>query len=485
MRKILGVVLVLLLAACGSKKKEAGAAGATGGTAGATGGTAGATAGTAAGTAALPPAIAVDEAGARKLLDAWLAAQNSGDFAAYSALYADKLEGIKRVGARTWRFDRTGWLADRQRMFKNPMVVAVKDVEIRGSNVAATIDLVQTFSQGKFKDEGPKHLVLIRGKDGFQIAREEMLRSEVGGAAANAKGSAYVTMSIGGKPHIVIAPEALAAWGSGPIAGPFEEFHKLATQAATGAPMAAAWNAKALKVHTADGKSCDATVGALKLAAGGTPHFGTVQVWDGDEGMSDDGRVWSPAERAREVFGMSDPYLVGELQVTGDCRPVVAVDPAAKAVVFAAQPAAPGDASAAAAIAAFRALPGHKSLQADWASNYDGQGPWESNAAATIFTDGKRRFAAVSAAEGSGCGDFLGELSAIFEDHGGTWKLASDPDQGFMRVDAILDSDGDGKIELIGAMNDFRMVTGHFVPAAAGGFAPALEVSFPNNDCGC
>jgi hypothetical protein len=53
-----------------------------------------------------------------------------------------------------------------------------------------------------------------------------------------------------------------------------------------------------------------------------------------------------------------------------------------------------------------------------------------------------------------------------------------------MRVDAIIDSDGDGKLELVGAMSDYRMIAGHFVPSATG-FTPAIEVTFPNNDCGC
>ena len=76
------------------------------------------------------------------------------------------------------------------------------------------------------------------------------------------------------------------------------------------------------------------------------------------------------------------------------------------------------------------------------------------------------------------------ELAAVFEEQNGTWKLVSDPSQGFLRVESIVDTDGDGKVELIGAMDDFRMITGHFVPAATG-FTPAVEVSLPNNDCGC
>jgi hypothetical protein len=306
----------------------------------------------------------------------------------------------------------------------------------------------------------------------------------VGGAAANAQATAYVVMTIGDKPHVVITADADAAWGTGRPSGPFEEYHQLATQPATAAPMAAAWAARALKVYDVEGKACDATVGALKLVAGGTPHFGEVQIWDGDPDMSDDGRRWSQAERARAVWGMSDPYLVGALAVSGDCAAVIAVDPAARTVAYGRTPADPSDASAAAALAAFRKLPDHASLQADWAASYEGKGPWESSATVTTFKGAGRTFHVVSANEGSGCGDFLGELVAIFEDKGGKPTLLSDPAQGFMRVDAIIDTDGDGKLELVGAMSDYRMIVGHFVPDPSG-FAAATEVSFPNNDCGC
>ncbi len=428
----------------------------------------------------LPPAAAVDEAGARKLVDAWLAAQNSGDLPAYEAVYAAKLEGIKRVGARTWRFDRAGWLADRKRMFKHPMTVAVRDVTVRGGATAATVDFVQTFSQGKFKDEGPKHLVLVRGPSGFQIAREEMLRSDVGGPAANGKASAYVVLVIDKQPYVVIAADADEAWGTGRPRGPFEEMHKLATMDASKAPMAATWAGRAMKVFAHDGTSCDATVGALKLVAGGTPHFGEVQIWNGDPNMSDDGRTWSAAERTRAVWGLSTPYLVAQLTVSGACQPVIAVDPASAAVVFAPVPATAPDP---AAVAAFRKLPAYADLQRDFTETYEGKGEWATEPAVVAHAAGGRRFVVVSATEGSGCGEFLGQLSVIFEDKSGTLTPVPGPD-GFLRVDLIVDTDGDGAIEVVGAIEDYSMVTGHFVPAA-GSFTPAIAVSFPNNDCGC
>src|SRR5262249_27020631 len=53
----------------------------------------------------------------RALVDAWLAAQNRGDFAAYEKLYAQKFTGVRRSGTRTVSLDRAGWMRDRKRMF--------------------------------------------------------------------------------------------------------------------------------------------------------------------------------------------------------------------------------------------------------------------------------------------------------------------------------------------------------------------------------
>lgn len=479
----------LAVAGCKGKDKDkdkdtpAGGGAATASGAGtATGSSAGTASGPGAGgDAPLAPAAAVDEAGARALVEAWLAAQNGGDFAAYEALYADKLEGIKRVGARTWRFDRAGWLADRKRMFKNPMTVTARDLVIRGGGVAATVELIQAFKQGKFADEGPKRLVLVKGKDGFQIAREEMLRSDVAGAApAVAAGSAYLVVTIDQKPHVVISADANPAWGTGRVRGPFEDVHKLATMDAPKAPAAATWGSRVLAVHDAAGKTCDATVGALKLAAGGTPHFGEVQMWDGDEAMSEDGRVWTPAERAGAVWHMSSPYLVAELTVNGGCVPVMATDPATPVAAYG-QAGAPTD--AATAIDAFRKLPAYRDLQRDFTSNYDGKGEWAPSPQVTAFIGTAGRYLVVSAAEGSGCGDFLGQLAVVFEDRGGALVPLPLPD-GFLRVALLADTDGDGAIEAFGTLEDYRQVAGHF-EAGAAGWTQLAEVSFPNNDCGC
>ena len=231
-------------------------------------------------------------------------------------------------------------------------------------------------------------------------------------------------------------------------------------------------------VYDARGKKCPAKVGALALVAGGTPHFGEVQTWDGIDG----GKPWSKAERARAIYDMSPAKLVGELAIDGDCDPVLVTDAARPVTQFA--PAATEQALADAATAAFRKLPAYAAIQQDFVDNYEGKGTWTQAPSVAGFTDGTRRFLVVSAKEGSGCGEFFGALTAIFEDRGGKPVLLSGPDQGYIDVAAILDLDGDGTIELVADPEDFSTVTALY-ERGAGGFSAARTVEFPFNDCGC
>src|SRR5262245_24156399 len=70
-----------------------------------------------------PEATAEQKAAVDTFLAAWVKTQTDGDFAAYSALYADRFRGIRRSGPRTVKLDRAGWMKDRERMFKKKMLV--------------------------------------------------------------------------------------------------------------------------------------------------------------------------------------------------------------------------------------------------------------------------------------------------------------------------------------------------------------------------
>jgi hypothetical protein len=107
------------------------------------------------------PVAKLAKADVEAVLAAWLAAQTSGTYDAYAQLYADKFEGVRRSGPRVRRFDRAGWLADRKRMFAKPMTVSTSAPAISMAGAMATVDVVQTFAQGTFKDVGPKRLIVV------------------------------------------------------------------------------------------------------------------------------------------------------------------------------------------------------------------------------------------------------------------------------------------------------------------------------------
>jgi hypothetical protein len=117
---------------------------------------------------------------ARTLLDAWLAAQNRGDFDAYARLYATNFTGIRRSGSHTVHLDHEGWLADRQRMFRKQMTVGMSDLTVAGGGAL----FVQTFESGTYKDEGLKRMRFVHEKDQLRILVEEMLESKLKNAPA-------------------------------------------------------------------------------------------------------------------------------------------------------------------------------------------------------------------------------------------------------------------------------------------------------------
>jgi ketosteroid isomerase-like protein len=502
------LALTAAAAGCGEKDGQGrgasgsaaagGAAGAgSGGGPGSSTGTTGTTGTTGSGVAAGSAAAGVAAAGAvlvalpasevRAFVDRWLEAQNGGDFAAYQALYAAKMEGVKRVGDRTWRFDRQGWLADRQRMFGKPMKVEAVDVEIESSGPTASVGLEQRFAQGSFKDRGPKRLVVVKEDGGLRIAREEMLRSEVGDGKrlAAGQGGVYLVTAVEGKRYLYLALDGVdPGWGKGALSGPIGSEPMLALRAADAAPAAfASWRGREVKAHAADGTSCPAKVGAISLVGGGTPHFGEVQAWNGDPSMSDDGKVVPPAERAKIVFAMGGPYLVGELEVTGSCAPVVVIEGEGKAPQFFA-PSEPFDEEEAAALKAFRALPAYRALQKEWKAEWDGKGEWAAQPFLRAFGGaGGKRYVAVSYAAAS-CGEFGGSLSALFVDRGGKLVPVRLGDAPQFQPQALFDSDGDGEVEAIASGGGFGSYETYFT-MHEGALSPAAQVRYPFNDCGC
>jgi hypothetical protein len=245
----------------------------------------------------------------------------------------------------------------------------------------------------------------------------------------------------------------------------------------------AAWKGKAIALYDAKGETCQGTVSALALAGGGTPHFGQVAIWEGRESESDEKPVkWSEAEKADAVFGQSEPQLVGALTVPAGCKPVAAIE-AAKPTLF--KPASDGGLEDKAE-AAVRALPAFKKLQKSFKSDYDGKGEW-AEPSATVYASGDHRYVSVAADhEGDGCGDFSAQLWALYQvDDAGGLKLLNDPEGDAYAPQLILDSDGDGRIEIVAGV-DWPGVYGAVLGQdASGAVTTAARLEFPYRDCGC
>lgn len=477
-------VIVLAAVACGGKKDPAKAPPTPTGSATPTDpGKPGADPAAGSAAAPLPPPSPVDQAAVDALVDEWLAAQNGGDFAAYEGLYAKRMEGVKRVGPRAWRFDRAGWMKDRKKMFAKPMVVTATERQTAGSARTAFVEFTQTYQQARFADSGRKRMVLVSEDGRYRIAREEMLASTVGAPPAATADAIVLTVKVDNRWFAVLAADADDAWATGAISGPFQgPIHRYALRAATAAPTAGSWLGKGLAVYAADGKRCDATIASLHLLGGGTPHFGDVQLWDGGgEDFGGDGHVFSPAERARAIYDMGPRALVGELTITGDCAPAYAADPTRAITPLGAV--AVDAATTAKALAAFRALPSYKTIATDFAAN-DGAGEWAPNPIVAAFGPADHPFIVVTAFEGAGCGGFSGSLAAVFEASGGALTLRSSGTDGHVEVAAAVDSDGDGAPELIGTPPDLSTITAH-LRLGPSGFVTGQALTMPFNDCGC
>lgn len=388
--------------------------------------------------APLPP-LTLSVADVNALVAAWLAAQNDGDFSAYEKLYAAKLEGVKRARGRTWRFDRAGWLADRKRMFAHPMKVTAADVTVHVLAGTAIVELTQAFAQGTFQDEGTKRIVVVLEQGVARIAREEMLQSR---SAVPIGADASVFLVDASTIYLQRDPDE--NWGAGPKSLQDTSDLVLATQQLGNAPAAVkAWRGKTLAAYTADGTRCTATIGDVRLQAGQTPHFGTRTIWRGDA----DEPAYSDEEIANEVFGAGDKYLVGDATFEGGCAPVVALT--APAPVF--FPETPDADLADSATRAFAKLPEYRAIQREYAAS-GGKGAWATTPAVHVFgTAEQTRYVFVSDAQGAGCGEFSGSLWAAWSiAPGGKLKPLPLDRSGTWTPIAVFDSDGDGRIEMVG-----------------------------------
>jgi ketosteroid isomerase-like protein len=115
-----------------------------------------------------------------ELIERWLAAQNSGDFAAYSTLYADDFRGTRRSGKRTVELDRVGWMKERARMFQKPMRVDAISIEVYELGAGTMrANFLQSWASGRYHDAGRKSMTIATHDGALWITGEELKNSSV------------------------------------------------------------------------------------------------------------------------------------------------------------------------------------------------------------------------------------------------------------------------------------------------------------------
>lgn len=433
-------------------------------------------------------AATTDEAAARATLDAWLKAQNEGDFAAYSALYAQKFNGVKRAGARTARFQRPGWLADRGKMFEGRFTVAADKVKVLPQPNGAVISFEQTWASKRFRDVGPKQLVLVREGEALRIAREEMLASTiVGGEHGGPPPSERLSMAmVLDHPYVVLATDP----GEDAVDGPVHDLGDHTTRRAvrSGGP-GSAWIGRAVELYASGTRTCAGKVVDLHVVGRVTPHFGAVQTWhdDGLTPQQEADAAWEMASEGRLLVARVDAKADGckgaSWARAADAPAPTTLQPMAKVPAW----------LAAAALKHTRGLPGYRAIQKGWRSeardvkgaHWDRHGDASPEVQAFARADGQPAVVLVTMRAGHGCGDFFGSFWAAYTVEGNTLKRITDPDTpgdlDFVHGDAfvaVVDADGDGRWELVSRERLHRQ-------DAAGVLREVLRLPYPYYDCPC
>jgi hypothetical protein len=220
---------------------------------------------------AVSPAFAADpKSDAHVLLLRWLDAQNAGNFADYQSLYAPSFTGVRRSGPRTASFDRAGWMADRERMFRKPMTVSAEEVRVIADAASARVIFVQRWASGGYSDVGAKELVLWRGPGGFRIAREELFGSATG-KSAEVDVEAFRRFAFVVDGEVVISQNPDDGWASGPpvLEKPGADSLLIRTRrpvdVAKLPPTLARLRGMPIRLLNSTGERCQAKVGAFLL----------------------------------------------------------------------------------------------------------------------------------------------------------------------------------------------------------------------------
>ena len=410
---------------------------------------------------ALTPAFPADgKSDAHVLMLRWLDAQNTGNFADYQSLYAPSFTGVRRSGPRTASFDRAGWMADRERMFRKPMTVSADKVRVIADAASARVIFVQRWASGGYSDVGAKELVLRRGPGGFRIAREELFGSATG-KSGEVDVEAFRRFAFVVDGEVVVSLNPDDGWASGPPvlekrgADRFLNQTRRPVDVAKLPPAVARLAGMPIRLLNASGERCQAKLGTFLLRG--------RNISDAYEaGAGDDSEAWQASAHLLVAKIDGERHAcAGATWARAAELPVPVVTPAE----------APSKDVRTLALAAFGALPQSAKIQKEFDTWYRGDRPkarkppppWfaheKEGAQVRLLRSGPKgpTFVSVSASiQEGGCGDdgVDGAVWALWELQGDAAQpqlvLRNAPDgQMTLAPAATVDVDGDGRVELL------------------------------------
>lgn len=93
----------------------------------------------------------------------------------YAALYHPAFGGTRRIGHKTYRFDRAGWLSDRQKFFGKGTAVVMKDVRIVTGERTALATFTQESPAASGLDVGVKRIEILVSNNELLITSEMLV----------------------------------------------------------------------------------------------------------------------------------------------------------------------------------------------------------------------------------------------------------------------------------------------------------------------
>jgi hypothetical protein len=418
------------------------------------------------------------------LLDGWLRSQNEGRFEEYRSLYATRFAGIKRVGTRVFKFDREGWLKDRERMFNTKMNVSLADVRITTTATTGNIEFVQTWASGEFRDRGPKRIFLLTEGEKLKIGSEEMIASKIlsaeneviplapSAAALVIENSFYVLS--GGQPDIPMPDEAFTIERGrsafSPVPERFAKTQKLGDLYSLYGPV---------------GKVCDGKIVGVYTVGRIQPHFSQTQEWGSTPkpGMTSDHDV---AHDVMRLAGQEGTVLAARIHplASQNCRGAQwgqpTPKPGSEPVIFR-RPRSPNAVATSMVTRALQTTPGYMEIQSQFEESGH-TGPWhkhEPQISIHFFGPPKNGYGSIHVRSGIGCGEFYGEFWALYRLVGDQVVLLTDsvnPGTPFL-AEAVADVDGDGDAEFFG--------TSGVVRKSGAVWRVTNPVGRPDYDCSC